>query len=157
MKNKFYTALVFGIASIPWTYLFALFQIPLWPSFIASASFFASGKKFFKSYLNNLIGIIYAALTLLFARDIFRSSVLWLSIIVGIFMFIGSLHYMLKLLSFLPAVFLGYATMFSINAAKATIGGVSGIFGQVLATATSMLIGSIIALMVHLAARRLSG
>ena len=37
-------AVVFGLASIPWTYAFvAGLEIPLWPSFIASATFYAAG------------------------------------------------------------------------------------------------------------------
>lgn len=37
-------AVVFGLASIPWTYAFvAELHLPLWPSFIASATFYAAG------------------------------------------------------------------------------------------------------------------
>jgi len=37
-------AVVFGLASVPWTYAFvAGLRIPLWPSFIASATFYAAG------------------------------------------------------------------------------------------------------------------
>ena len=38
-------AVVFGLASIPWTYAFvAGFDLPLWPSFITSATFYAAGS-----------------------------------------------------------------------------------------------------------------
>ena len=157
MKNKqLYTAIIFGIVSVPWTYIFTLIEVPLLPSFISSASYFASGKKFFKSYLNNFLGIIYAGLTLLFSTYLFTNSPMMLSVIVGIFMFIGSMHYVYKILSFLPAVFFGYATMFSVNAAGLGIFGSDALPGQVAATAVSMLFGAMIGLGVDASARRMS-
>ena len=99
MKKNLLVAIIFGIVSIPWTYFFGVFNLVLWPSFIASASFFAAGaglKGFYKSYVNNLLGIIYAILTILIAQ-MFGNSLFWLSFYVGLFMFIASLVLTLKI------------------------------------------------------------
>ncbi len=143
-------AVIFGLVSVPWTYLFGIFNLVLWPSFIASASFFASGAKargFLRSYLNNFLGIAYAAITILITDSLFGSDLLWLSIFVGILMFVASMHYLVRQLSFMPATFFGYAVMFSVNAFGGTVF-VSGLLGQFLAAALSMLIGALIGLSV---------
>ena len=143
-------AVVFGLASIPWTYGFvAGLQIPLWPSFIASATFYAAGSGLAalkKAYTSNFSGIIYAAATLLIVETFFDGGVLALSVVVGAFMLIASLHEFVPLLSFTPGAFFGYATMFSVNAAEATAFGVTGLPGETLAAVVSMLIGAVIGL-----------
>ena len=143
-------AVVFGLASIPWTYGFvAGLDIPLWPSFIASATFYAAGSGLDglkKAYAANLSGIIYAAATLLIVETFFNGGVLALSVVVGAFMLIASLHEFVPLLSFTPGAFFGYATMFSVNAAEATAFGVTGLPGETLAAVVSMLIGAVIGL-----------
>ena len=143
-------AVVFGLASVPWTYAFvAGLEIPLWPSFIASATFYAAGSGLDglkRAYASNLSGIIYAAATLLVVETFFDGGVLALSVVVGAFMLIASLHEFVPLLSFTPGAFFGYATMFSVNAAEATAFGVTGLPGETLAAVVSMLIGAVIGL-----------
>ncbi len=143
-------ALVFGLASIPWTYGFvAGLEIPLWPSFIASATFYAAGSGLSalkRAYAANLAGILYAAATLLIVNSFFDGGVLALSIVVGAFMLIASLHEFVPILSFTPGAFFGYATMFSVNAAEATAFGVPGLGGETLGALVSMLIGAVIGL-----------
>jgi len=104
-------AVVFGLASIPWTYVFvAGLDIPLWPSFIASASFYAAGtglEGLTRSLASNLAGIVYAAATLLIVEVAFGGAVVALSVVVGVFMFLASLHESVPLLSFIPVAFSG--------------------------------------------------
>lgn len=143
-------ALVFGLASIPWTYGFvAGLHIPLWPAFIASATFFATGKGLnglVRAYLSNLAGIAYAAATLAIVGVAGGNDVVLLSLLVGLAMFLASLHEVVPLLSFTPGGFFGFAVMFSVHAANATAFGVSGLTGQTLAAIVSMLIGAVIGL-----------
>ena len=143
-------AVVFGLASIPWTYaLVAGLHIPLWPSFIASATFYAAGSGLdglAHAYASNVAGILYAALTLAIVNTMLGGGVIALSIVVGAFMFLASLHGFVPLLSFTPGGFLGYATMFSVHAANATAFGVGGLPGETLAAIVSMLIGAAIGL-----------
>ena len=142
-------AVVFGLASIPWTYAFvAGLEIPLWPSFIASATFYAAGGGLTglkQGYASNLAGIAYAAATLRIV-DLLGGGVVALSVVVGAFMFLASLHGFVRLLSFTPGGFFGYATMFSVNAAGATAFGVTGLPGETLAAVMSMLLGAVIGL-----------
>jgi len=142
-------AVVFGLASVPWTYAFvAGLHIPLWPSFVASATFYAvdggglDGVK--KAYASNAAGIAYAALTLAIVEGLLGGGVVTLSIVVGAFMFLASLHDFVPVLSFTPGAFFGYATMFSVHAAGATAFGVPGLLGETLAGVTAMLIGALI-------------
>ena len=143
-------AVVFGLASVPWTYAFvAGLQIPLWPSFIASASFYAAGggvDGLKRGYASNAAGIVYAALTLWVVDGLLGGGVLALSVVVGVFMFLASLHGHVDALSFVPGGFFGYATMFSVHAAGATAFGVPGLAGETLAAAVSMLLGAAIGL-----------
>lgn len=143
-------AIVFGLASVPWTYAFvAGLELPLWPSFIASASFYAAGtglEGLARGYASNAAGILYAALTLAIVETMLGGGVLALSVVVGAFMFLASLHEFVPLLSFTPGGFFGYATMFSVHAAEATALGVTGIPGETLAAGVSMLIGAAIGL-----------
>ncbi|MFT4883495.1 MAG: hypothetical protein ACI8U4_001002 [Natronomonas sp.] len=142
-------ALVFGLASVPWTYAFvAELHIPLWPSFIASATYYATdetgieGLK--KGYASNFAGILYAAATIAVVDTVFAGSFVALSVVVGAFMFVASLHEFVPFLSFTPGGFFGYATMFSIDAAGATAFGIAGLGGETLAALVAMLIGAII-------------
>ncbi len=143
-------AIVFGLASIPWTYGFvAGLEIPLWPSFIASATFYAAGSGLdglTRAYASNFAGIVYAAATLLIVETFLGGGVVALSVVVGAFMLIASLHEFVPILSFTPGAFFGYATMFSVNAAEATAFGVTGLGGETLAAIVSMLIGAVIGL-----------
>ena len=141
-------ALVFGLASVPWTYVFVTGDVPLWPSFIASASFYAAGgglDGLSRAYASNITGIAYAAATLAVVGVVGGGPVA-LSFVVGGFMLLASLHEFVPLLSFTPGAFFGYATMFSVNAAKATVFGVSGLAGQTLAAILSMFVGAVIGL-----------
>jgi hypothetical protein len=143
-------AIVFGIASVPWTYGFvAGLEIPLWPSFVASATFYAAGEGIdglLRGYASNLAGIIYATLTLGVVDGYLGGGALALSLVVGACMFLASLHEFVPLLSFTPGAFFGYATMFSVNAADAAAFGVSGLPGETLAAVVSMLFGAVIGL-----------
>lgn len=143
-------AVVFGLASIPWTYGFvAGLHLPLWPSFIASATFYAAGdgvKALVRGYASNLVGILYAAATLLIAGIGSGDPVVLLSVAVGGFMFLATLHGFVPLLSFTPGGFLGFATMFSVHAVDATAFGVTGLPGETAAALLAMLIGALIGL-----------
>jgi len=68
-----------------------------------------------------------------------------LSLVVGLFMFLASLHASLPVLSFTPGGFFGYATMFSVRAADATVFGLAGLPGQT-AAALSVCVGAAIGL-----------
>jgi hypothetical protein len=141
-------AVVFGVASVPWTYAFvAGLQIPLWPSFIASATFYAAGDGIdglVHGYASNVVGIVYAVLTLAIVNSVLGGGAIALSLVVGAFMFLASLHEFVPLLSFTPGGFFGYATMFSVHAAEATAFGVAGLPGETSAAVLSMLIGAVI-------------
>mgnify|MGYP002338717889 CR=1 FL=1 len=137
-------AVVFGVASVPWTYAFVVGGVPLWPSFISSASYYASDggtEGLAVSYLNNFAGILYAAATLAVVDAYLGGGVLALSLVVGIFMFAASLHD--AVVGFAPAVFLGYATMFSVHAAEAPLF-LSGVAGETVASVGSMFVGAAI-------------
>lgn len=154
-------AVVFGIASVPWTYGFvAGLEIPLWPAFIGSATFFATEERgqegLAKAGASNLAGILYAAATLFIVDAFFAGGVIALSFVVGLFMFLASLHEFVPLLSFTPGGFFGYATMFSVAAAEATAFGVTGLPGQTVATISGMFIGAVIGLLAESTTRRLS-
>jgi hypothetical protein len=142
-------AVVFGAASVPWTYAFvAGLEIPLWPSFVASATFYAAGGDLDglkRGYASNAAGIAYGAGTLLVV-DAVGGGDATLAVVVGVAMFLASLHAFVDLLSFTPGGFFGYATMFSVEAAGATAFGVGGLAGETLAAAVSMLLGAAIGL-----------
>lgn len=140
-------ALVFGLASVPWTYAFVVSGVPLWPSFIASASFYAAGGSvdgLKRAFASNVAGIVYAAATIAFVATTFDGGVIALSVTVGVFMLLASLHEYVPLLSFTPGGFFGYATMFSVHAAGATAFGISGLAGEAVAATGSMFIGALI-------------
>ena len=142
-------AVVFGLASVPWTYVFvAGLEIPLWPSFVASATFYAAGggvAGLVRGYASNLAGILYAVATLAVVAAVGGGPVA-LSLAVGAFMFLASLHEYVSVLSFTPGGFFGYATMFSVSAAGASVGGLGGLPGEALAAVLSMLLGAFIGL-----------
>jgi hypothetical protein len=65
----------------------------LWPSFIASGTFYAAGTGLdglARGYASNLAGIVYAAATLAIVNTYFGGGVVALSIVVGVFMFLSS-------------------------------------------------------------------
>jgi hypothetical protein len=137
-------AVVFGVASVPWTYAFVVSGVPLWPSFISSASYYASDgslEGLAVSYANNFAGILYAGLTLVVVETYLGGAVLGLSLVVGFFMFIASLHD--AVVGFAPAVFLGYATMFSVHAAGVSLY-LSGVPGEAVGAFGSMFVGAAI-------------
>lgn len=144
-------AVVFGVASIPWTYGFvAGWDIPLWPAFIGSATYYAAGSGvdgLVRGYASNLAGIGYAALTLTAVNEVFGGSVIALSLIVGLAMCLASLHAAVPVLSFTPGGFFGYATLFSVHAAESTAFGLAGLPGQTIAAVVSMGIGAAIGLL----------
>ena len=144
-------AVVFGLASIVWTYVFvAELHLPLWPSFIASASFYAAGGGFQglkRGYASNVTGIVYATVTISIVNMYLGGGDVVLSVVVGVFMFLASLHEYISLLSFTPGGFFGYATMFGVHAAGTTTIGIGGLFGEALAAMVSMLIGAVIGIL----------
>ena len=151
-------AVVFGITSIPWTYAFVTGGVPLWPSFIASASFYAAGgglDGLVRGYASNLAGILYGAATLAITAALGGGTVA-LSAVVGLFMLLASLHDAVAPLSFTPGGFFGYATMFSVHAAEATAFGVPGLAGETLAAVVSMLLGACIGLGTEQVSERLA-
>ena len=143
-------AVVFGLASVPWTYGFvAGLHIPLWPSFIASGTFYAAGtglNGLVRGYASNLTGILYGVATLAIVNTYLGGGVIALSVVVGVFMFLASLHEFIPILSFTPGGFFGYATVFSVHAADATAFGLAGLPGETLAAIVSMFIGAVIGL-----------
>ncbi len=151
-------AVVFGVASVPWTYVFVTGGVPLWPSFIASASFYAAGgglDGLVRGYASNLAGILYGAATLVVAAALGGGTVA-LSVVVGLFMLLASLHEAVSPLSFTPGGFFGYATLFSVHAAGATAFGVTGLAGETLAAVVSMLLGACIGLGTERVSERLA-
>ncbi|MEZ3117482.1 DUF1097 domain-containing protein [Halobaculum sp. MBLA0147] len=153
-------AIVFGVASVPWTYVFvAVLEIPLWPSFVASASFYAVDAdgltRLQRGLLSNLAGICYAALTLVIVDGLFGGGHVALSLVVGAFMLLASLHAAVPVLSFTPGGFFGYATLFSVHAAGASVGGLGGLPGETVATVLSMSLGATIGFVTRVGSTRL--
>ena len=152
-------AVAFGLASVPWTYAFvAELHLPLWPSFVASASFFAAGgglDGLVRGYLGNAVGIAYAAATLVIVGAL-GGGPLVLSVVVGAFMLAASVHAFVPGLDFAPAAFFGYATMFGVHAAGAGVPGYGGLAGEAVAALVAMLLGAAIGLGVERAAESVS-
>lgn len=67
-----------------------------------------------------------------------------LSVVVGVIMFLASLHESVSLLSFTPGGLFGYATLFSVDAAGPTAFGLSGLLGETVAAVVTMCIGACI-------------
>ncbi len=153
-------AVVFGLASVPWTYAFVAGGVPLWPAFVASATFYAVDEEGLaalrRGYASNLAGICYGAATLAVVGGLLGGGLLALSLVVGAFMFLASLHAAVPPLSFTPGGFFGYATLFSVHAAGATAFGVPGLAGETLAAVVSMLLGAVIGLGTDLLSDRLA-
>lgn len=150
-------AIIFGLVSVPWTYGFvAQLRIPLWPAFVASASVFAADAQFDRSLASNLVGIGYAAATLAVVNGLLGGGVVALSLVVGGFMLLASLHAVIPPLSFTPGAFFGYAALFGVHAAGATAFGVTGLVGVTLATAVSMSVGAGIGWGAHTVSRQLA-
>lgn len=152
---------VFGLTSIPWTYAFVgILEIPLWPSFIASATVFAAGggsDGLVRGAASNLAGVGYAALTLALVTGLLGGDVVTLSLVVGLAMLVASLHANLPVVSFTPGGFFGFATLFSVHAASATVFGIPGLAGETLATVVSMVLGAGIGFVVDIASNGLAG
>ncbi len=138
-------AVVFGLASVPWTYAVVAADVPLWPSFVASATYYAVGGEgvdaLARALAANLSGLAYAVATLA-AVEALGGGLVALSLVVGGFMFLASLHSFVGPLSFAPGAFLGFATLFSVEAAGATVL-VGGLAGVTVATVVSMLFGAV--------------
>lgn len=145
-------AVAFGLASVPWTYAFvAALDLPLWPSFVASASFFAAGGGLgglIRGYLANAAGIAYAVATLAFV-DAIGGGAAALSVVVGAFMLLASLHAFVPRPSFTPGAFFVYATTFGVHAAGDRAFGVPGLAGEATAAVLAMLLGASIGLAVE--------
>lgn len=143
-------AVVFGLASVPWTYAFVAGDVPLWPAFVASATFFAVDRDgvagLARGYASNVAGIALAAATLAVVAGLLGDGTLALAVAVGAAMFLASLGEFVPLLSFTPGMFFGYATLFGVHAADATAFGVVGLAGETLAAAVAMVIGAAIGL-----------
>jgi hypothetical protein len=140
-------AAVFGVASVPWTYAFVTAGVPLWPSFVASATYYAAGEgrgAYVRATASNAAGVAYAVGTLA-AVDALGGGTVTLAVVVGVAMFLASLHAAVPLLSFTPGGFFGYATMFSVHAAGATVA-FGGLPGETVAATLSMGVGAVIGL-----------
>lgn len=153
-------AIVFGLISIPWTYGFEVgLDLPLWPAFIASATYYAAGggiDGLTRGYASNVAGIAYGTASLALVDAVFGGGVAALSLLVGAFMFLASLHAFVPLLSFTPGGFFGYATLFSVHAAGSTVLGIGGLTGETLAAVVAMGIGATIGWASDVASRRLA-
>lgn len=153
-------AVLFGLISVPWTYGFEqVASLPLWPSFIASATYFSTSKGFAglgRGLAGNVMGAAYALATLALAAALDLGAV-GLSLAVGAGMFLAGLHAYVDALSFTPAGFFGYATLFSVDAAGAELW-MAGFAGVGIATAASLAIGALLGLLAdRLAARWANG
>lgn len=139
-------ALVFGLVSVPWTFGFEqVAGLPLWPAFVASATYFASpggARGLARGLTGNLVGAGYAVATLALVAALGYGA-LGLSLLVGAGMLVAGLHAFVPLLSMTPAAFLGYATAFSVHAADATLYA-GGFAGEALAVGASLAIGAAI-------------
>lgn len=137
-------AVVFGALSVPWTFGFEQVSgLPLWPSFIASASFFAAGggvMGFGRSLAGNLVGAAYGVIPLVLVGFV-GGGVVGLSLAVGGLMFVASLHAFVSFLSFTPAGFFGFAALFGVHAAGVTLGA-GGLLGTFVAAGVSLGIGA---------------
>lgn len=153
-------SVVFGLAAVPWTYAFlGPLDVPLWPAFVGSATVFAAGggrAGLTRGAASNVAGICYAAATLAVVDGLFGGALLALSLVVGAFMFLASLHEAVPTLSFTPGGFFGYATLFSVHAAGATVLGVPGLAGETLAATVSMVAGALIGFAADLASDELA-
>lgn len=142
-------AVVFGIASVPWTYGFvAGLGWPLWPSFVAATTYYATDRGvdgFARGLLGNLTGVAYAAGTVAIVDGALGGGVIALSLVVGAAMFLASLHPFVEPVSFAPAAFFGYATLFGVHAAG-TGAVVPGLAGEAAAAGFAMLVGATIGL-----------
>lgn len=150
-------AVVFGVASVPWTYAFVVTDVPLWPSFVAAATFSAAGggiDGLVRGAAGNLIGVLYATATLAIV-GIAGGGPLVLATVVGGFMLIASLHALVPLLSFAPSAFFGYATLFGIHATGATILA-GGLAGETVVAGGAMVAGTTVGFAVEQVADRLT-
>lgn len=151
-------AVAFGLAAVPWTYVFvAGLDLPLWPSFVASASFFAAGgglDGLLRGYAANLSGIAYAVATLALVGAV-GGGPLALSLVVGAFMFVASAQSFVPQLSFTPGAFFGYATLFGVHASGGTTLGIGGLAGEATAAVVAMLVGACIGLGTDVVATRI--
>lgn len=151
-------AVVFGLASVPWTYAFvAELGLPLWPSFVAAATFYAAGgglDGLRRGLAGNLAGVVYAAATVGLVEGTFGGGVLALSLVVGAFMFLASLHPFVEPVSFAPAAFFGYATLFGVHAAGTGVA-LAGLSGETAAAVLAMLVGAGIGLGTETVSNRL--
>ena len=133
-------------------------HLPLWPSFVASASFFAAGgglDGLVRGYFGNLAGIGYAVATILVTGAVGGGPVT-LSFVVGAFMLLAGLHAFVPRLDFTPGAFFGYATMFGVHAAGAGAFGLTGLAGEGTAAVVAMLLGACIGLAVERTAGELA-
>lgn len=137
-------AVLFGLVSVPWTYGFELAaSLPLWPSFVASATYFATSKGLAglaRGLAGNVVGAGYALATLALGAAVGWGA-LGLSLAVGAGMFLAGLHAFADPLSFTPAGFLGYAVLFSVDAAGVELA-LAGLPGVGVAAAASLAIGA---------------
>jgi hypothetical protein len=92
--------------------------------------------------VSNAAGIAYAAATLVIVDVFLGGGVLALNVVVGVFMFLASLHEYVPLLSFTPGGFFGYVTMFSVHAAEVSAFGFPGLVRETLAALRAMFIGA---------------
>ncbi|MFB6174187.1 MAG: DUF1097 domain-containing protein [Halobacteriales archaeon] len=156
-NRRWALAAVFGLVSVPWTYAFVVSGIPLWPSFVASAAYFAADegpRGFGRATAGVLAGIAYGAATLAVVAGL-GGGVAALSLAVGAAMFLASLHAFAPAVFFPPGLFLGYATLFSVHAAGARALGLGGLPGETIAAALAMGIGAAIGLAADGASARL--
>jgi len=150
-------AAVFGAVSVPWTYAFVAGAVPLWPSFVASAAVFAAGggtDGLARSVPALLVGVVYAAATLAIV-DAFGGGTALLAVVVGAFMLLASLHAAIEALSFTPATFLGYASLFGVHAVEGTVFGLRGLAGVTVATVLALVVGAHVGWAADLASDRL--
>ncbi len=145
-----------GILAVPWVYLFVLiFKLPVWVSFIAGGSFFSAGGQvegLKKAGATDILGILYGAITAAVwltvgGANAATSAMIWfLSLIVGIVVFLAVVESKIELLSFVPGIFFGFGSFFGVFLGKADL---ANIIPATRDTLLSIVIGIIFAYIIQ--------
>jgi len=144
-SNTAYTVSI-GVLAVVDTYLTAtLIPVPVWVTFIAWASFFilgAGNRGLVRSIASNLTGVLISSATLLVA-----SSTAGTTLVVAILVGIGSAAMVqasrISLLSTLPAIVWGFASMVGTTVATGKPIGTPGLANPALVAATALVLGGL--------------
>jgi hypothetical protein len=120
-------------------------RLPPWPSFIASATFYAADGTdgLARGYPGNAAGIVRAALTLVLVDGPLGGGAVAPSV-VGAVTLPASRHEFVPPLSLTPGGFFGYASTFGVHAAETTAVGPTGPPGETTAAILSTFLGAVV-------------